>query len=142
MVCFAMYSAANAVTKAHRAIFEPWDLTYTQYLVLLQIDDAESALSLKQLGENMKLDSGTLSPLLKRLELRGLVSKQRDADDDRKVLLSTTTKGHLVVGELIDKVFGLREAYGFGSEAEAMAFVEQLHEMTERLAGIPAGASH
>ncbi|MDD0857840.1 MarR family transcriptional regulator [Arthrobacter alpinus] len=77
MVCFAIYSASNAVSKAHKVALEPWELTYTQYIALLELSTAPEGLTVSDLGKRMSLDSGTLSPVLRRLAERGLVSRSR-----------------------------------------------------------------
>jgi DNA-binding MarR family transcriptional regulator len=91
-VCFSLYAATRAVTGFYRPLLEPLGLTYPQYLVLLVLwEHGES--SVKELGQALMLDSGTLSPLLKRLERIGYVARRRAADDERSVLVSLTPRG-------------------------------------------------
>ena len=75
LVCFAIYSAANSTAQAYRQALSPWNLTYTQFLVLVVL--ADGARSVSALGRELGLDSGTLSPLLRRLENRGLLARER-----------------------------------------------------------------
>lgn len=91
-LCFAIYSAAHAFNRTYKPLLEPHGLTYPQYLVLLSLwqDDAKTV---KALGEALHLDSGTLSPLLKRLEASGYVARKRDRADERQVLITLTGKG-------------------------------------------------
>ena len=104
-LCFALYAASLAMTKAYKPLLAPLGLTYPQYLVMLVLWEAGAApasasasatapgLTVSQLGERLTLDSGTLTPLLKRLAALGLLQRQRDASDERRVLLRLTTTG-------------------------------------------------
>jgi DNA-binding MarR family transcriptional regulator len=91
-LCFALYSASLALTKAYRPILEALDLTYPQYLVMLCLWERDG-LAVREIGERLRLDSGTLTPLLKRLESRGLLRRSRDAGDERRVLIALTDAG-------------------------------------------------
>ncbi|MCH1929708.1 MarR family transcriptional regulator [Shewanella sp. A25] len=91
-VCFSLYSAANAIVRAYRPLLEKLDLTYPQYLVMLVLWE-EQGISVKTLGDKLFLDSGTLTPLLKRLESKGLVSRGRSEQDERVRVLSLTPEG-------------------------------------------------
>src|SRR5262245_48046559 len=92
-LCFGLYSASRAVTSLYRALLEPLDLTYPQYLVMLALWEHDK-LQVKELGAALNLDSGTLSPLLKRLEKAGLVTRERQADDERSVRITLTEQGN------------------------------------------------
>src|SRR4029077_10071780 len=83
-LCFALYSASRAMTAAYRPILTKLNLTYPQYLVLLVLWE-EGRVTVGHLGERLQLDSGTLSPLLKRLEANGFVRRERSLDDERLV---------------------------------------------------------
>lgn len=91
-LCFALYSASRAVTAAYRPLLEELELTYPQYLVLMVLWEEEPC-TVGHLGDRLHLDSGTLSPLLKRLESAGLVRRQRSATDERRVEISLTDRG-------------------------------------------------
>ena len=91
-LCFALYSASRAVTRAYAPLLQPLGLTYPQYLVLLVLWERDGA-SVKQLGERLALDSGTLTPLLQRLESQGLVERRRGDDDERVVRIHLTAAG-------------------------------------------------
>ena len=91
-VCFALAVASRSVVGLYRPVLEPLGLTHPQYLVMLALWEHES-LSVKELGRHLHLDSGTLSPLLKRLTAAGLVSKQRQEADERSVVVSLTADG-------------------------------------------------
>jgi MarR family transcriptional regulator, organic hydroperoxide resistance regulator len=91
-LCFALYSASRAMTAAYRPILTKLNLTYPQYLVLLVLWE-EGRVTVGQLGERLQLDSGTLSPLLKRLEANGFVRRERSLDDERLVDVTLTPAG-------------------------------------------------
>jgi DNA-binding MarR family transcriptional regulator len=90
--CFALYAASRAVTDVYRPLLTDLDLTYPQYLVLLVLWERDGQ-PVKQIGAALQLDYGTVSPLLKRLETRGLVTRRRQADDERTVVVSLTPEG-------------------------------------------------
>jgi len=91
-LCFSIYAAAHAFTRFYRPLLEPLGLTYPQYLVLLALWE-EDRLPVKAIGERLLLDSGTLTPLIKRMEEADLVTRLRDSADERRVIVSLTTKG-------------------------------------------------
>ncbi|MGP4020418.1 MarR family winged helix-turn-helix transcriptional regulator [Saccharopolyspora sp. 5N708] len=91
-VCFALYSASRAFTSLYRPLLDELGLTYPQYLVLLVLWERESV-TVKELGAALRLDSGTLSPLLKRLEAHGLITRHRSAADERSVAVALTVEG-------------------------------------------------
>lgn len=91
-VCFPLYSAANAVIRAYRPFLQTIDLTYSQYLVMMVLWQT-NGINVKELGAKLHLDSGTLTPLLKRLEGKGLVTRRRGQDDERVRMLHLTEQG-------------------------------------------------
>ncbi|HYJ97327.1 MAG TPA: MarR family transcriptional regulator [Burkholderiaceae bacterium] len=91
-LCFALYSASLAMTKFYKPLLDPLGLTYPQYLVMLVLWEGDR-ITVSQLGERVALDSGTLTPLLKRLEASDLVRRLRDTADERRVLLQLTPVG-------------------------------------------------
>ena len=91
-LCFALYSASLAMTKLYKPWLDELGLTYPQYLVLLVLWE-EDGLSVSELGNRLHLDSGTLTPLLKRLESAGLVSRLRATHDERRVHITLTAAG-------------------------------------------------
>lgn len=91
-LCFSVYAVSRAITKLYRPLLEELDITYPQYLVMLVLWENET-LSLKDLGKKLYLDSGTLTPLLKRLESMGLVMRKRSLEDERLLNVSLTEKG-------------------------------------------------
>ncbi len=91
-LCFSLYSASHRLVRCYRQLLEPLDLTYPQYLAMLVLWQ-QSELNVKELGEKLHLDSGTLTPLLKRLENKGLVSRTRSQLDERVVQIHLTEQG-------------------------------------------------
>ncbi|NGN42004.1 MarR family transcriptional regulator [Mesorhizobium sp. CGMCC 1.15528] len=91
-LCFALYSASSLFTRLYRPLLEPLGLTYPQYLVMLVLWE-RSPLTVSEIGAALGLDSATLTPLLKRLEAAGYVTRRRDATDERRVLVQPTERG-------------------------------------------------
>jgi len=91
-LCFALYSASLAMTKVYKPLLDALDVTYPQYLVMLVLWEQDDVM-VSGIGERLFLDSGTLTPLLKRLESAGLVQRTRDANDERRVRITLTDAG-------------------------------------------------
>jgi len=101
-LCFALYSASRAMTARYRPVLDALGLTYPQFLVLLVLWE-EGAVTVSHLGRRLRLDSGTLSPLLKRLAANGLISRHRRIQDERSVEIRLTGKGR----RLSDRATGI-----------------------------------
>ena len=97
-LCFPIYAASNLIVKAYRPFLTPLGLTYPQYLVMLVLWEKE-CVSVGDLGQILHLDSGTLTPLLKRMETSGLINRSRDPNDERRVLISLKDKGRDISAE-------------------------------------------
>jgi DNA-binding MarR family transcriptional regulator len=91
-ICFAVYSAAHAFAQAYKPHLDPMGLTYPQYLVMLLLWEQDGR-SVNELGQPLHLDSGTLTPLLKRMEKAGLVTRKRDTKDERIMRIHLTDHG-------------------------------------------------
>ena len=91
-ICFAVYSAGHAFNRVYKPLLDKLGLTYPQYLVMLVLWERDQV-PVKKIGEKLFLDSGTLTPLLKRLEAAGLVKRTRSVDDERKVIVTLTAQG-------------------------------------------------
>jgi len=96
--CFALYSASHAMTKTYKPMLDQLGLTYPQYLVMLVLWE-QDAILVKDIGARLFLDSGTLTPLLKRLEGNGLLSRNRDPHDERQVRIVLTDAGRALRGQ-------------------------------------------
>lgn len=113
-LCFPIYAAARALSRAYAPLLEPFGLTYPQYLALLVLWSGapdDDRLTVGDIAERLRLDSGTVTPLLKRLEGRGLVQRRRDVDDERRVLVELTAAGEAmqdavahVPGALVERI--------------------------------------
>lgn len=100
-LCFPLYAATRQFTKIYRPLLEKFNVTYPQYLVLLVLFETDT-LSVKALGERLFLDSGTLTPMLKRMEERGLIQRARSLQDERVVEVSLTEKGKPLESEIAE----------------------------------------
>lgn len=98
-LCFALYAASNAMTRLYRDRLEPLGLTYPQYLVMLVLWETDG-LTVKAIGERLHLDSGTLTPMLKRMEQAGLLERRRSKADERQVGIRLTPKGQALKREV------------------------------------------
>ena len=92
-ICFAVYSTAHAFTRVYKPLLDVLGLTYPQYLVMLVLWERDDV-PIRDIGKRLYLDSGTLTPLLKRLETSGLIRRTRSVDDERQVLITLTPQGH------------------------------------------------
>jgi DNA-binding MarR family transcriptional regulator len=91
-ICFAVYSTAHAFNRVYKPLLERLGLTYPQYLAMMVLWERDDV-PLKDIGERLFLDSGTLTPLLKRLEAADLIKRTRNSEDERQVLITLTAKG-------------------------------------------------
>lgn len=128
-VCFSLYSAANAMVRAYRPLLERLDLTYSQYLAMLVLWQHQG-ISVKTLGEKLHLDSGTLTPLLKRLETKGLVSRGRSELDERVRVLHLTENGAALREQAL--VVPLQMRCKLGGEQEEFAQLKLLCDKAYR----------
>ncbi|MDF2507216.1 MAG: MarR family transcriptional regulator [Microbacterium sp.] len=138
MVCFSLYSASRATTQAYRALLAPWGLTYPQYLVLAALW-IEGDQTIGSLGAVMRLDSGTLSPLVRRLEQAGLVSRVRGEADERVVTVQLTDRGQALRAEVAPLHTAVAEAAGLSEDDRRTQLIAELHDITERLQRLTAG---
>jgi len=130
-LCFAVYATAHAFTRAYKPILDKVGLTYPQYIVMLVLWE-KAELPVKTIGEQLDLDSGTLSPLLKRLEQNGLIKRIRDSRDERQVIVSLTPKGQSMKGEINAIMSSIGEAIGCTLE-EMAAMRDMLHRLRGNL---------
>ncbi|MBA4109388.1 MAG: MarR family transcriptional regulator [Leptothrix sp. (in: Bacteria)] len=135
-LCFALYSASLAMTKLYKPLLAPLGLTYPQYLVMMVLWE-HADLTVNDLGKRLQLDSGTLTPLLKRLEAAGLVQRQRDQQDERRVRVTLTASGLALKNEAqaIPQAVGCQLDM---TNQELMSLRTTLSDLRRRLS--PAGA--
>ncbi|MBC3839884.1 MarR family transcriptional regulator [Streptacidiphilus sp. 4-A2] len=130
-VCFALNSASRAFGGVYREALRDLDLTYPQYLAMLTLWE-HGELPVKRMGELLRLDSGTLSPLLKRLEAAGVVQRTRSATDERSVMVRPTATGAALRERAARVPLRIAEATGL-DPVELRALHGMLTRLTERL---------
>lgn len=115
LICFDLYAASRQVTAAYRPILGELGLTYPQYLVLVVLGSHDE-MFIKDVGRELRLDHATLSPLLRRLERDGLLTRRRSADDERAVVVALTDAGQAVHARFGDVHCRIAEALGITAE--------------------------
>ncbi|MFD1251297.1 Organic hydroperoxide resistance transcriptional regulator [Devosia equisanguinis] len=131
MLCFAVYAAGHAFTRFYKPRLDALELTYPQYLVFLVLWEGDD-ITVKALGERLFLDSGTITPLVKRLEARGLVSRHRDPDDERQVRIQLTEEGEALEKQALSIPLAVIEGTGMGLDG-ADALRQELLALRSRL---------
>lgn len=138
-LCFALYSSSLAMTKLYKPLLEPLGLTYPQYLALLVLWEHDGCM-VSQLGERLFLDSGTLTPLLKRMEAAGWLQRQRDAQDERRVRVTLTHAGRALKTQAA-VVPACVLARSQCTVQELQALTQQIQQLRDRLTAQPSTAS-
>ena len=100
-LCFPLYACSKEVVRRYKPYLDKLDLTYTQYITMLVMWDRKS-INVKELGEALYLDSGTLTPLLKKLENKGYIKRERSKEDERNLIVTITEKGEKLRGEAVE----------------------------------------
>jgi DNA-binding MarR family transcriptional regulator len=130
-LCFALYSASLTMNRAYKPHLDAIGLTYPQYLVMLVLWESDE-LTVSEIGDRLFLDSGTLTPLLKRLEVSGNLKRQRDRDDERRVRVVLTTSGKQLkrkIQSIPQTLFGATKC----SRKEATALTQTLKDLRRNL---------
>jgi MarR family transcriptional regulator, organic hydroperoxide resistance regulator len=130
-LCFAVYAAAHALTRFYKPRLDALGLTYPQYLVMMVLWE-EDGLSVKAIGERLFLDSGTLTPLLKRMETTGYVTRRRDVADERVVRIALTDEGRALKARAASVPLAISAAMGLEGDA-ARAMRTEINRLRERL---------
>jgi len=131
-LCFPLYAASRAVTQAYAPLLAPFGLTYPQYLTMLALWSADDALTVGEIGARLRLDSGTLTPLLKRLERAGLVARRRDPADERRVVVTVTPAGERLQDDVAGIPVALAERIGLSLD-DSIALHRSLHRILDHL---------
>jgi len=100
-LCFSLYAASREIIKLYKPFLDKFNLTYTQYVAMLVLWEDEKS-TVKDIGKRLHLDSGTLTPLLKKIESMGLIKRYRDVNDDRVVVVELTEEGRNLKEEVLD----------------------------------------
>ncbi|MES9683697.1 MarR family transcriptional regulator [Bacillus sp. AFS001701] len=122
-LCFSIYACSREITKLYRPILDEIGITYPQYLALLSLWEKDQQ-TVKELGETLFLDSGTLTPMLKRMESAGLIFRKRDSSDERKVLITLTEESI----KLKEKAFCIPEKFFKESNTTQEEFLTILNQ--------------
>ena len=134
MLCFALYSASHAMTRLYRPLLAPLGLTYPQYLVLVSLW-AQDGRSVRELGEELALESNTMTPLLKRMEESGLITRARSSEDERVVQVSLTEKGSALRSEAEKVTACVFEASGLSLD-ELSRLRNEVRALRDRIAAL------
>lgn len=137
-LCFAVYDAAHAFSAAYKPFLEPLGLTYSQYLILLVLWERDG-LNVKEIGQKLQLDSGTLTPILKRLEALGHLKRTRDPKNERQLKVELTDKGRSLRTKAREARANIVCALG-GSEDRVQELKRALLELTPRLREVARGS--
>ncbi len=132
-LCFALYAATHSLTRAYRGALERSGITYTQYLVMLVLWE-NNPMSVGKIAHRLELDSGTLTPMLKRLKAAGLINRVRNANDERIVEISLTEAGTSLQHEIAQVQQGVACKTGLGAE-EFKQLTEALHHLVVTMSG-------
>ncbi len=137
-LCVALYNASRAITGCYRPLLDEIGLTYSQYTVMLVLWEHHT-LTLRELGAALHLDSGTLSPMLKRLERAGLVTRERGIDDERMLHVAITGQGKRLQARAATVQHAVEVTTGLDA-ASLATMRDQLNELAARLWAVPAPA--
>ena len=132
-ICYAMHTTVRAFDGVYRELLSEHGLSYPQYIALMTVGE-HGPVTVGRLGELMHLDSGTLSPLLKRMEGAGLVGRARDPEDERRVVVSLTTAGRTRLDALGDLPGRVADRSGL-SRQQLVELHRTLSQITDNLAG-------
>lgn len=128
-LCFALYACSREIIKAYKPILDPLNLTYTEYVVLMALWEKDK-IPVKDLGQRIFLDSGTLTPLLKKMAEKNLVARERSESDERSVIISLTSKGKALEKKCRDNPDKLICAAKL-EQVDGAALMTNLHKMLE-----------
>ncbi len=138
-LCFAVYSAAHAFGRTYKPLLDALGLTYPQYLVMLVLWSRDG-IAVKEIGEQLMLDSGTLTPLLKRLEAAGLIKRTRSVEDERQVIIALTKEGAALQKKAKAVPMKILEATGC-SVSELTSLRKEIISLRDQLNSMQAAAN-
>ncbi|KRM10870.1 MarR family transcriptional regulator [Paucilactobacillus suebicus] len=136
-MCFALYEANKKFNRFYAEVLDPFNLTYPQYLVLLNLWEKDHSVTMRELGKELALDSGTLTPLLKRLESRGWIVRKKDPSDERHVLVELTDKAIQNKGAIVNKVSSCLNHLNM-QKNEYLERLNDINDISDRLDNIIA----
>ncbi len=130
-LCFPLYVCAKEVVKKYKPFLEKIDLTYTQYITMMILWEKKQ-INVKSLGEHLYLDSGTLTPLLKKLEYKGFIERKRSEADERNLIVSLTDKGEALKKEAVDIPYQVGKCFELSQEEAALLY-KMLYKILDTL---------
>lgn len=136
-LCFSVYALSKQFSKFYRPVLEPYSLTYPQYTTLLVLWE-EPNQSVQSLGAHLGLDSGTLTPMLKRMEKSGYITRTRNPEDERKVMINLTDKAYGIKDELTQKVSNCLDLLRL-EQKDYFDLLARVDELTKTIGGITNG---
>ena len=128
-LCFPLYACAKEIVRRYKPFLDEIDLTYTQYIAMMVLWE-EKEINVKALGKRLYLDSGTLTPVLKRLEQKNLISRQRDSKDERNLIVRLTTEGERLKEKAVEIPYKMAGCVKL-DEKDAAVLYRILHEMLQ-----------
>ena len=128
-LCFPLYACAKEIVRRYKPFLDEIDLTYTQYIAMMVLWE-EKEINVKALGKRLYLDSGTLTPLLKRLEQKNLISRQRDSKDERNLIVRLTTEGERLKEKAVEIPYKMAGCVKL-DEKDAAVLYRILHNMLQ-----------
>lgn len=129
-LCFPLYACSRSVIREYKPYLDRLDLTYTQYIAMLVLWE-KGTMTVKELGEQLYLDSGTLTPLLKKLEVKGLITRKRSSEDERNLILTLTKAGLSMREEAVQVPEQLAKTMPLEYD-EAVTLYKLLHKILEK----------
>ena len=126
-ICFPLYACSREIIKRYKPFLDKIDLTYTQYITMMVMWEKKS-INVKALGEALYLDSGTLTPLLKKLEAKGFVTRQRSTEDERNLIVTITSQGEQLKEQALTVPMEMAQCSSMTSE-EAATLYQILYKM-------------
>ena len=126
-LCFPLYACSREIIKRYKPFLDEIDLTYTQYIAMMVLWEQGST-TVKELGNALYLDSGTLTPLLKKMEAKGLIHRQRSAEDERSLIVSLTEEGEALKEQAVAVPYKMAQCTGLAPE-EAAQLYQLLYKM-------------
>ena len=126
-LCFPLYACSKEVVKRYKPFLDELDLTYTQYITMMVMWEKKS-ITVKELGECLYLDSGTLTPLLKKLESKGYIKRERSKNDERNLIVSITAKGDKLKDNALDVPKKMTSCVNLNNE-EALTLYKLLYKL-------------
>ena len=128
-LCFPLYACAKEITRQYKPFLGNIDLTYTQYIAMMVLWEKKE-MNVKEIGKNLFLDSGTLTPLLKKLESKGYIKRHRSKEDERNLIISITPEGEALKEEALNVPAEMRKCICFGKDKSGQLY-ELLYELLE-----------